>query len=57
MQNKLLFAPLAVSVQAGCSPFLFYTPNKPLHKYKTALIPKLKIFFIKIFIIKCKYKQ
>ena len=52
MQNKPLFAPLAVRVQGGCSAFPFYTPNKQLLKYKTALFPKLKIFFIiKIFII------
>ena len=62
-KTSLLFAPLAVSVQAGCSTFPFYTPTKPLiwlyFQYKTVLITKLKIFliFFKIFIIKCKYKQ
>ena len=38
---SLVFAPLAVCVQTGCSAFPFYTPNKwliRLHiKYKTAL--------------------
>ena len=51
-QRKLglasLFAPLAVCVHAGCSAFPLYTPTKPLiqlyFKYKTVLIPKLKIF-------------
>ena len=42
--------PLAVRVQAGCSVFPFYTPTKTLirlyFKYKTVLIPKLKIIFI-----------
>ena len=55
-KTSLLIAPLAVRVQAGCSAFPFYTPTKPFRrlyfKYKTALIPLLKIF-----IIKCKYKQ
>ena len=49
-KTSLLFAPLAVRVQAGCSAFPFYTPTKPLiqlhFKYKTVLIPKLKISFI-----------
>ena len=49
-KTSLLFAPLAVRVQAGCSAFPFYTPSKPLKKlyfkYKTVIIPKLKIFFI-----------
>ena len=49
-KTSLLFAPLAVRVQAGCSAFPFYTPTKPLirlyFKYNTVLIPKLKIFFI-----------
>ena len=59
-KTSLLFAPLAVRVQAGCSAFPFYTPTKPLirlyFKYKTSLSPKFKIIFIfKIFIIKCKF--
>ena len=45
-----LFSPLAVRVQAGCFAFPFYTPTKPLIrlylKYKTGLIPKLKMMFI-----------
>ena len=45
VQNKSLFAPLAVCVLTGCSAFPFYTPTKPLiqlHiKYKTVLFPKL----------------
>ena len=49
-KTKLLFAPLAVGVQAGCSTFPFYTLTKPLKglhlKYKTVLIPKIKIIFI-----------
>ena len=49
-KTSLLFAPLAVRVQAGCSAFPFYTPTKPLirlyFKYKTVLIPKLKIVFL-----------
>ena len=49
---SLLFAPLAVRVQAGCSAFPFYTPTLPLlrlyFKYKTVLIPKLKMFFFYI---------
>ena len=49
MQNKHLVAPLAVSVQAGCSAFPFYTPTQPLiqlqFKYKTILIPESKILF------------
>ena len=61
-KTTLLFAPLAVRVQAGCSAFQFYTPTKPLiqlyFKCKTVFIPKLKtIFIFQIFIIKCKYKQ
>ena len=51
-KTSLLFAPLAVRVQAGCSAFPFYTPAKPLKrlyfKYKTALIPKFKIIFFYI---------
>ena len=47
---SLLMAPLAVRVQAGCSTFPFYTPTKPLirlyFKYKTVVIPKLKIISI-----------
>ena len=47
---NLLFAPLAVRVQAGCSAFPFYTPTKLLiwlyFKEKTVLIPRLKIFFL-----------
>ena len=47
--TSLLFAPLAVRVQAGCSAFPFYTPTKPLirlyFKYKIVSVPKLKIFF------------
>ena len=50
VQNNLLFAPLAVYVQAGCSAFPFYTPTNPLIwlylKYKTVLIPKLEIIFL-----------
>ena len=46
-KTRLLFAPLEVRVQAGCSAFPFYAPTKPLKrlyfKYKTVLIPKLKI--------------
>ena len=46
---SLLFAPLAVRVHAGRSVFQFYTLTKQLilsySKYKTGLIPKLKIFF------------
>ena len=49
-KTRLVFAPLAVCVQAGCSTFPFYTPTKPLvrlyFKYKTVLIPKLKIIFM-----------
>ena len=49
-KTSLLFASLAVRVQAGCSVFQFHTPTKPLiwlyFKYKTVLIPKLKIFFL-----------
>ena len=48
-KTSLLFAPLAVRVQAGCSTFLFYTPSnqKQLYfKYKTVLIPKLKKNYI-----------
>ena len=45
--NTSLVAPLAVSVQVGCSAFLFYTQTKPLTrfhiKYKTLLLP-LKIY-------------
>ena len=47
--TNLLFAPLAVRVQVGCSAFPFYTPTKPLirlnYKYKTVSIPKLKLLF------------
>ena len=47
-KTSLLFALLAVRVQAGCSAFPFYTPTKLLKrlyfKYKTVLIPKLKLF-------------
>ena len=47
---SLVLSPLAVRVQAGCSAFPFYTSTKPLiqlyFKYKTVLIPKLKIIFI-----------
>ena len=49
-KTSLLFDPLAVGVQAGCSDFQSYTPTKPLIRlyfiYKTGLIPKLKIIFI-----------
>ena len=49
-KTSLLFALLAVRVQAGCSAFPFYTRTKPLIQlnfiYKTVLIPKLKLFFI-----------
>ena len=49
-KTSLLFAPLAVCVNTGCSAFPFYTPNKPLiqlyFKYKTVLIPKQKLFFL-----------
>ena len=47
-KTSLLFAPLALRVQAGCSAFPYYTPTKLLiqfFKYKTVLIPKLKLFF------------
>ena len=55
-KTSLWFAPLAVHALAGCSAFPFYSPTKPLirlyFKYKTVLIPTLKIFFIfYIFII------
>ena len=47
-KTSLLFAPLAVCVQAGCSTFPLDTPTKLLvqlyFKYKTVLISKLKIF-------------
>ena len=61
-KTSLLFAPLAVRVQAGCSALPFYTPTKPLiqlyFKYKTVLFPKLRIFFIfQLCIIKCSYKH
>ena len=50
-KTSIVIAPLAVRVQAGCSPFPFYTLIKPLirlyFKYKTVLIPKLNnIFYI-----------
>ena len=49
-KTSLLFAPLTVCVQAGYSAFPFYTPTKTLKwlyfKYKTVLIPQLKIVFI-----------
>ena len=49
-KTSLLFAPLAVRHQAGCSAFPFYTLTKLLLqlylKYKTVLIPKLKQIFI-----------
>ena len=49
-KTSVLFEPLAVCVQAGCSAIPFYTPTKPLlllyFKYKTVLIPNLKIIFI-----------
>ena len=42
-KTSLLFAPLAVCVQAGYSAFPSYAPTKPLillyFKYKTVLIP------------------
>ena len=42
-KTSLLFAPLAVSVQAGCSAFPFYTPAKLFiqlySKCSTVLIP------------------
>ena len=45
-KTSLLFAPLAVLLQAGCLAFPFYSPTKPLIrlyiKYKTVLIPTLK---------------
>ena len=58
MQNKPLVSLFKLAV-----PLFRFTPKtKPLKqlyfKYKTVLIPKLKIFFIlKIFIIICKYKK
>ena len=58
---SLLFAPLAVPFQAGCSAFPFYNPTKLLirlyFKYKTVLIPKLIFFLFYIFKIKCNFKQ
>ena len=49
-KTSLLFTPLAVRDQAGCSPFSFYTPTKSLmrlyFKCKTVLIPKLKMILI-----------
>ena len=52
-KTSLLFAPLAVRVQAGCSAFPFYTPTEPFiirlyFKYATVLIHKIKkkIFFL-----------
>ena len=49
-KTSLLFAQLAVRVQAGCSTFPFYTPTKPfirlIFKNNTVLIPKLKIIFV-----------
>ena len=51
-KTSFLFAPLAVSVQAGCSAFTFYklhsdkTVNMFIFKCKTVLIPKLKIIFM-----------
>ena len=43
----LLFAPLDVRGQADYSAFPFYAPTEPLirlyFKYKTVLVPKLKI--------------
>ena len=64
-KTSLLFVPLAVRIQAGCSAFPFYTPTKPLKrlyfKYITVLIPKLKMYFFYILDInnsvKCKYKN
>ena len=48
VQNKPLVCSIGSRVQADCSAFPFYTPTKPLirlyFKYKTVLIPKLKIF-------------
>ena len=61
-KTSLLFAPLAILVQAGCSAFPFYTLTKQLirlyFRYKTVVIPKL-IFFLYILVIydKCKCKQ
>ena len=52
MQKSPLVAPLAVRVQAGCSAFPFYNPTRPLirlyFKYKTGLIPKLKIIIYNV---------
>ena len=49
VQNKPLVCSIGCHAQAGYSAFPFYTPTKPLirlyFKYKTILIPKLKIFF------------
>ena len=49
-KTSLLFAALAVRVQAGYSAFPFYTPTKPLillyFKYKTVLIPKSLYIFL-----------
>ena len=49
-KTSLLFAPLAVRVQAGYSAFPFYTLTNPLillyFKYKSVLNSKLKIIFI-----------
>ena len=60
-KTSILFATLAVRVQAGCSAFSFYTPTKPLiriyYEYKTVLISELFFFIFKIFLIECKYKQ
>ena len=45
-KSSLLFAPLAVHAQAGCSAFPVYTPTKPLQllyfKYITVLTHKLE---------------
>ena len=49
MHNNVLFAPLVVRVQAGCSAFPFYTPTKLLIRLyfniQTVFIPKLNTFF------------
>ena len=45
VQNKPLFAPLAVGIHTGCSTFPFCTPTKPLIQldimYKIVLSPKI----------------
>ena len=49
-KTSLLFAPMAVRVQAGCPAFPFYTPTKPLKrlyfKYKINSQSKNVLFYI-----------